>query len=118
MNDIIELGDIKILGHLIYELQKGLRAMALYTLRPSEVPYAIKKIEMSGIDYAISEVSADTVNVFFGNSACINVVKHMCDRPLNQLSAEEDFMIGAMLGYDIKQQCTRYSQRKTMVHSA
>jgi len=118
MNDTIELSDIKILGHLIYELQKGLRAMALYTLRPSEVPYAIKKIQMSDLDYVLSHVSEGTVNIFFGNTACINVARKLCDRPLNQLSAEEDFMIGAMLGYDIRQQCERYCQRKTMAHSA
>ena len=33
-------------------------------------------------------------------------------RPLNQLTAEEDFILGAMLGYDLCQQCKRYCSKK------
>ena len=33
-------------------------------------------------------------------------------RPLNLLTPEEDFMLGAMLGYDICAQCERYCERK------
>ena len=113
MNEVLELGDIKLLGHLIYELQKGMRAMALYTLRTSEVGFATKKISMSGLKFLVSPVSEDTANLFFGSEACLNVVNQICTRPLNQLSPEEDFMIGAMLGYDIRQQCERYTQRKS-----
>ncbi len=34
-------------------------------------------------------------------------------RPLNELTPEEDFMLGALLGYDIRMQCERYCQRKS-----
>ena len=33
-------------------------------------------------------------------------------RPLNKLTPEEDFILGAMLGYDICQQCKRYCGKK------
>lgn len=36
----------------------------------------------------------------------------MINRPLHQLSPEEDFMLGAMLGYDICAQCERYCELK------
>ena len=36
----------------------------------------------------------------------------MVTRPLNQLTPEEDFILGAMLGYDICTQCERYCERK------
>ena len=36
----------------------------------------------------------------------------MVDKPLNQLTPEEDFILGAMLGYDICAQCERYCARK------
>lgn len=36
----------------------------------------------------------------------------MVTRPLNQLTPEEDFILGAMLGYDICAQCERYCKRK------
>lgn len=36
----------------------------------------------------------------------------MVTRPLNLLTPEEDFILGAMLGYDICAQCKRYCTRK------
>lgn len=36
----------------------------------------------------------------------------MITRPLNQLSPEEDFILGALLGYDIRMQCECYCSRK------
>lgn len=36
----------------------------------------------------------------------------MVTRPLNRLTPEEDFILGAMLGYDICAQCKRYCTRK------
>ena len=36
----------------------------------------------------------------------------MVTRPLNMLTPEEDFILGAMLGYDICAQCKRYCDRK------
>lgn len=34
------------------------------------------------------------------------------NKPLSQLTPEEDFILGAMLGYDICAQCERYCERK------
>lgn len=34
------------------------------------------------------------------------------NKPLNKLSPEEDFMLGAMLGYDITMECERYCELK------
>ncbi len=33
-------------------------------------------------------------------------------RPLNQLTPEEDFILGTMLGYDLCAQCERFCERK------
>lgn len=35
----------------------------------------------------------------------------MITRPLQQLSPEEDFILGALLGYDICMQCERFCKR-------
>lgn len=42
----------------------------------------------------------------------INAIRLMVTRPLNLLTPEEDFILGAMLGYDICAQCKRYCTRK------
>mgnify|MGYP000851600869 len=39
-------------------------------------------------------------------------MRHIITRPLNQLTAEEDFILGTMLGYDLCQQCKRYCNKK------
>lgn len=114
MEEVFTGNDLKLLGHLIYELQKGIRYMALYTLRPREVQYATKKLAMSKINYVCVPVSPNTVNLFFGRQECLNIVGLFGNRPLNELTPEEDFMLGAMLGYDVCQQCERYGHRKSM----
>ncbi len=39
---------------------------------------------------------------------CELAIRLIVDRPLNLLTPEEDFILGAMLGYDICAQCERY----------
>ena len=43
---------------------------------------------------------------------CINAIRFLVNQPLNKLSPEQDFILGAMLGYDICVQCKRYCDRK------
>ena len=57
-------------------------------------------------------VTDNKVNLYFGNRLCLDAVKTFVHKPLNELSPEEDFMLGAMLGYDITGQCERYCKRK------
>ena len=52
------------------------------------------------------------VNLFFGQRECMAAIRRMVTRPLCQLTPEEDFILGAMLGYDICAQCERYCERK------
>ena len=55
----------------------------------------------------------DRLNLYFGREECLNAIRMIVTRPLCQLTPEEDFMLGAMLGYDIWVQCERYCARKT-----
>ena len=61
----------------------------------------------------IQEVSEKKVNLYFGKQECLDAVKTFIHKPLNRLSPAEDFMLGAMLGYDIAGQCERYCKRKS-----
>ena len=90
--------DMKVLMNHIYEYQKGVRQMVLYTFNKKYEQFAIARLERQHIDYLIKPVGKDNLNLFF--------------RPLNELSPEEDFILGAMLGYDICRQCERYCERK------
>ena len=60
-------------------------------------------------------VTDSKVNLYFGNRLCLNAVRTFVHKPLNELTPEEDFMLGAMLGYDIARQCERFCKRKRLL---
>lgn len=111
-------GEMKLFVHHIYELQKGIRYMALCTIDKDDESFAVQRLEKSGLEYTVCPINSHRLNVFFGKKECIDIVRLLCNRPLNQLTPEEDFILGAMLGYDVRQQCERYTHRKTLIKSA
>ncbi len=104
--------DMKVLMNHIYEFQKGVRNMVLFTFNKQYEEVARQRLERSNICYIIQPVGNDCLNLFFGKRECLDAIRMMVTRPLNQLTPEEDFILGAMLGYDICAQCARYCERK------
>ena len=104
--------DMKVFLNHIYELKKGVRQMVLYTANKKIEEFAVKRLKSQKINYIIQEVDNERINVFFGRSECINAIRMIVNRPLNLLTPEEDFILGAMLGYDICAQCKRFCDRK------
>ncbi|MBP1677961.1 MAG: hypothetical protein H6Q20_2520 [Bacteroidetes bacterium] len=103
---------MKVLVHHIYEYKKGLRHLVLHTLNAVYRDEAENKLKAQHIDYFIQEVTSSKINLFFGDKNCVNVVREIITKKLNELSPEEDFILGTMLGYDRIQQCIRYLQWK------
>ena len=99
---------MKLFLHQIYEFQKGVRSLVLCTMCRTCASLLSERLERLGIAYRIQ-----SVNLYFGNRMCLETVATFIHTPLNELSAEEDFMLGAMLGYDIAGQCERYCKRKS-----
>ena len=56
--------EMKVLMNHIYEYQKGVRQMVLYTFNRRYAAYAIKRLEHRGINYVMHPAGADTVNLF------------------------------------------------------
>lgn len=104
--------DMKVLMNHIYEYKKGVRRMVLFTFNKKYEEYAVGRLRRQNISYIITPVGNDRMNLFFGRLECLDAVRLMLTRPLNMLSPEEDFILGAMLGYDICAQCERYCERK------
>ena len=100
-------GEIRIFLNHIYEFKKGVRNMVLYTMSKEHEEFAIRRLKNQKISYMIQEVGTNKINLFFGKAECMEAMRHIIIRPLNQLTAEEDFILGAMLGYDLCQQCKR-----------
>lgn len=104
--------DMKVLMNHIYEYKKGVRRMVLFTFNKKYEQYAISRLQRQNIGYVTLPVGNDRINLFFGKKECLDAIRLMINRPLNMLSPEEDFILGAMLGYDICAQCERYCERK------
>ncbi|MFI3297188.1 MAG: DUF2023 family protein [bacterium] len=103
---------MEVLGHHIYEYQKGLRDLVLHTMQVGNREAAERKLNHYNIEYIIVPVTKNKINIFFGKRDCVDVVRTFSNKPLNTLTAEEDFILGIMLGYHRLEQCKRFLKRK------
>ena len=92
---------MKLFLHQIYEFQKGVRSLVLCTMCRTCASLLSERLERLGIAYRIQSVTDSKVNLYFGNRMCLETVATFIHKPLNELSAEEDFMLGAMLGLSL-----------------
>lgn len=100
-----------LLPQYLYELGRGVRQLFLLTMTAHEAEAVLARLNKDGIAFFLQPVSDLKVNLYFGNPQFVAVARRIAIRPLAQLSAEEDFMLGTLLGYDREQQCRRYLGR-------
>ncbi len=104
--------ELKVLMNHIYEYQKGVRQMILFTCSKEYESFVIQRLERQNINFVVQQAGKNNLNFYFGRKECLNAIRLIVTRPLNQLTPEEDFILGAMLGYDLCAQCERYCERK------
>ena len=104
--------EMRVLMNHIYEYKKGVRRMVLFTCNRRFEQYATRRLCRQSIDYLVQPAGRENINVYFGRRECLDAIRLFVTRPLCELSPEEDFILGAMLGYDICAQCERYCERK------
>jgi fermentation-respiration switch protein FrsA (DUF1100 family) len=102
-----------LLVHQLYEINKGVRHLALLTLSLPEALAAASWLKSQHVASFLQPVGAKRANLFFGRSDCVEVVRRLAGDNLKSMTDEEDFMLGVLLGYDQRQQCKRYLKRKT-----
>jgi hypothetical protein len=102
---------LRLMHHNIYEYGRGVRGLFLMTVSRRELALALGKLDAHGIPRFVQEISPVKANLFFGRPAFVAVARSIVTRPLNALTAEEDFMLGTLLGYDREQQCRRFLTR-------
>lgn len=88
--------------------------MVLYTTVKEKLYLAEKKLKAQSINYFITFPGEKNINIFFGDPGCLEVIKSFNPQNLNNLTHEQDFILGALLGYDIKVQCKRYIERREL----
>ena len=106
---------MSVFNHHLYEYKKGLRSLVLHTGNIKEKNIIEKRLKKETINYYIQKVNSTKINVFFGDDRCIKIIKQIRNRLLSELTEEEDFILGIMLGYDRLQQCERYLKKKKRV---
>ena len=85
--------DMKVLMNHIYEYKKGVRQMVLYTCNKKYESFATLRLEHQNIPYIIQPVGRDRMNLFFGRQECLDAIRLMITKPLNQLTPEEDLSL-------------------------
>ena len=101
-------GHLKVFNHHVYEYRKGLRHLALQTLPEEHECWVTSRLERLDIAYLLYPAGKEHVNVFLGDQECLEVIRAIGKFDLSHYTPEEDFMLGIMLGYGRRQQCTRY----------
>lgn len=104
------------LPQYLYELKKGVRGLFLLTMSTAEAELVEKRLAKDGVDHYRHVVNGTKVNMFFGHSQYVAVARTIVTGPLNTLSAEQDFILGTLLGYDREQQCQRFLGRQARQH--
>lgn len=104
---------MQVFSHCLYEFQKGVRKLVLLTLEIYELNNIISRLEKEKIPYHFQYLKDKKANLYFGDDICVKVAKFFSKKSLNELNDEEDFILGVMLGYDVKQQCNRYISKKS-----
>ncbi len=112
--DYGRFGEMRMIMHQIYEFKKGIRNLVLCTVSPQCAEVVKDRLDKQGIAHLVQAVGENKVNLYFGDSNCLDVVGCFADKPLNRLTPEEDYMLGTMLGYDIRMQCERFCRRHAM----
>lgn len=105
---------MQVFHQLIYEYQKGLRDLCLHTCSDDLEEKIKKSLSSQNISYLICRLKNNKINVFFGMDTCLEIIKQFSCEELNKLSAEEDFILGMMLGYGKSQQYERFLVRKAI----
>lgn len=106
--------NLDVFNHLLYEISRGLRDLALYTIQPEDQEFLTGRLKQEDISFLFRPIEDGRVNVYFGHPACVNVVKEFGTCPHCHLSPEQDFMLGIMLGYNRTRQCERYLTRRDL----
>ncbi len=105
------MSDLRVFNHHIYEFKKGIRNLILTTENAKYKDIISERLQKENIAYKIDEIAGNKINVYFGEQECVNVVKSFNPK-LCDLTPEQDFILGIMLGYDRLKQCVRYNKIK------
>ena len=66
---------LKVLMNHIYELQKGVRQMVLFTCNKKYGDQTVERLESQGIPYVLQPAGRQNLNVYFGKRECLEAIR-------------------------------------------
>src|SRR5574344_1441754 len=102
---------MEVFFQLIYEYQHEMRDLCLFTISCQLEDKIKNLLKKHKIDFKITHIN-DKINVFFGNADCLKIFSEFSSENLDNITTEEDFILGIMLGYGKKQQYKRFLNKK------
>lgn len=103
-----QCNELRVFSHHIYEYEKGLRDLILTTEKQTNQSIIEERLNKKNISYLIQKVSENKINVFFGDKDAIKVIRSFNKPKLNEYTPEQDFILGALLGYNKILECRRF----------
>lgn len=98
---------MELFSNLVYEYKKGVRDLVLFTCTKSQAIEYLNYLNKLRIKYLVVTVGGGKINLFFGNNKCLQILKAFSSLNLDEISAQEDFILGIMLGYSRAEQYSR-----------
>ncbi len=99
--------NLSILDHHIFAFKKGLQKLVLYTGSCRDHAQILELLNKWRIAFNVTKVD-DKINSLFGAKDCFEFIKFFGNKKLHELNDYEDFILGTLLGYDLKLQCRSY----------
>ena len=65
--------EMKVLMNHIYEYQKGVRQMVLFTCPKKYEEYATQRLQSQHIEYVLQPAGKNNLNLYFGRKECLDV---------------------------------------------
>ena len=83
--------------------------MVLFTCNKKYCEQTIQRLESQDIPYLLQPAGQQNLNVYFGRRECLEAIRLIVTRPLNELTPEEDFILGAMT------KSVRFARKSTLI---
>lgn len=83
--------EMKVLMNHIYEYQKGVRQMVLFTCPKRYEEVATQRLQSQHIEYVLQPAGKNNLNLYFGRKECLDAIRLIVTRPLNEPDARGGF---------------------------
>ena len=98
--------ELGVFFHMMYELNKGLRSLALLTTTTENFEIIKERLDRCSYEYILENLKSGYVNIFFGTKECIEVLKKFKKNSLKIFHQKRilfwEYYLGIMYNNNVK----------------